>query len=72
MARMKSAMEIIDNVPPITAQAFKLALTEALERSLEDGVRLAERAQRVVRETRDHNEALRAYSEKRKPIWRGC
>ena len=65
------AMEIIDNVPPITAQAFKSALTEALERPLEDGVRLAERAQRVVRETRDHHEALKAYAEKRKPVWQG-
>jgi len=58
-------------VPPITAQAFKLALTEALERSLEDGVRIAERAQRVVRETRDHNEALKAYADKRRPVWQG-
>jgi|688.fasta_scaffold51049_2 enoyl-CoA hydratase/carnithine racemase len=65
------AMEIIDNVPPITAQAFKLALTEALERPIEEGVRLAERAQRVVRETRDHHEALKAYAEKRPPVWQG-
>ncbi len=65
------AMEIIENVPPLTAQAFKLALSEAIERGLEDGVRFAERAQRVVRETNDHAEALRAYAEKRKPVWQG-
>jgi len=63
------AHEIIDNVPPITAQLFKLALTEALERGLDDAVRFTERAQRIARETADHAEALRAYAEKRPPRW---
>lgn len=65
------AMEIIENVPPLTAQAFKVALVEALHRPVEDGVRIAERAQRIARGSEDHSEALRAYAEKRKPVWQG-
>jgi enoyl-CoA hydratase/carnithine racemase len=65
------AMEIIENVPPLTAQAFKIALAESLHRPLADGVRIAERAQRIARGSEDHTEALRAYAEKRKPVWQG-
>lgn len=65
------AREIIENVPPITAQLFKLTMIESLDRPLEDGVRLAERAQKIARATEDHTEALRAYAEKRKPVWKG-
>jgi enoyl-CoA hydratase/carnithine racemase len=65
------AMEIIDNVPPITAQAFKLAIVESMERGLEGAIAFGERAQRVARSTSDHSEALRAYAEKRPPSWQG-
>ena len=65
------AREIIDNCPPITVQAFKLALTELLYQDLDTAVRFTERAQRVVRSTKDHTEALTAYAEKRAPQWEG-
>lgn len=65
------AKEIIDNVPPVTAQAFKLAFAESLERGLEASIAFGERAQRVARATEDHTEALRAYAEKRPPRWKG-
>lgn len=65
------AMEIIDNCPPITVQAFKYALAESLYQDLDESIRFAERAQRVVRATKDHTEALTAYAEKRKPSWKG-
>ena len=65
------AQEIIDNVAPITAQAFKLAFIESLERGLEASVAFAERAQRIARSSEDHTEALRAYAEKRPPRWKG-
>lgn len=65
------AMEIIDNCPPLTVQAFKLALTESLYQGLDEAVRFTERAQRVVRATEDHAEALKAYAEKRAPRWKG-
>lgn len=65
------AKEIIDNVPPITAQAFKLAFVESLERGLEASIAFGERAQRIARSSEDHTEALRAYAEKRPPRWKG-
>lgn len=65
------AREIIDNAPPLTVQAFKLALSESLYLSIDQAVRFGERAQRVVRATADHTEALRAYAEKRAPVWKG-
>jgi enoyl-CoA hydratase/carnithine racemase len=67
----KLAREIIDNCPPLTVQAFKLALTESLYQDLDVAVRFTERAQRVVRATADHTEALKAYAEKRQPQWKG-
>lgn len=63
------AKEIIENVPPTTAQAFKLALTEAMERNLEGALAFGERAQQIASSTADHTEALRAYAERRPPHW---
>jgi len=65
------AHEIIDYGPPITVQLFKLALTESLDYRLEDAVRFTERAQKIARASEDHTEALLAYSEKRRPHWKG-
>jgi enoyl-CoA hydratase/carnithine racemase len=65
------AHEIIDNGPPITVQLFKLALAESMHRPLEDAVRFTERAQKIARASEDHTEALLAYSEKRRPRWKG-
>jgi len=72
MARCRAiATEIIDNSPPLTVQAFKFVLSEATEQSIEESVRLTKQAQDVVSATEDHREALRAYSEKRRPVWKG-
>jgi enoyl-CoA hydratase/carnithine racemase len=65
------ATEIIDNCPPLTVQAFKLAISESLYQGLDEAIRFTERAQRVVRASEDHAEALRAYAEKRQPQWKG-
>ena len=53
------AREIVDNCPPITVQAFKLALAESLYQELDMAIRhrVAQRA--VVRLDRDHTEARR-------------
>jgi enoyl-CoA hydratase/carnithine racemase len=67
----KLALEIIENCPPLTVQAFKLALAESLYQDLDTAVRFTERAQRAVRASADHTEALKAYAEKRKPTWKG-
>jgi enoyl-CoA hydratase/carnithine racemase len=65
------AMEIIENCPPLTVQAFKLAIAESLYQGIDENVRFTERAQRVVRASEDHAEALKAYAEKRRPVWKG-
>lgn len=65
------AREIIDGCPPVTAELFKLAFWDLASRDLVDGVALAERAQRISRGTDDHAEALRAYAERRDPLWQG-
>jgi enoyl-CoA hydratase/carnithine racemase len=65
------AKEIIDNCPPLTVQAFKYALAESLYQGLDESIRFTERAQRVVRASQDHTEALKAYAEKRPPQWKG-
>lgn len=65
------ATEIIDNCPPLTVQAFKLALGEAVGQTIEESARFVKHAQDIVSMTEDHREALRAYAEKRKPSWKG-
>ncbi len=65
------ATEIINNCPPLTVQAFKYALAESLYQGLDEAIRFTERAQRVVRASQDHTEALKAYAEKRAPQWKG-
>ena len=44
---------------------------ESLYQELDKAIRFTERAQRVVRSTEDHAEALKAYAEKRPPKWEG-
>jgi enoyl-CoA hydratase/carnithine racemase len=65
------AREIIAHGPPITVQLFKLALTTSLDQGLEEAVAFTARAQRIARQTEDHTEALRAYAERRRPMWKG-
>ena len=65
------AREMVDNCPPVTLQLFKLALVESLAMSPEHATMLTDKAQYIARATEDHTEALRAFVEKRKPVWKG-
>lgn len=65
------ASEIIRNGPPVTVQLFKICMTETIDKTPEEAVRITERAQKISRATEDHTEALRAYAEKRQPQWKG-
>lgn len=65
------AMEIVENCPPVTVQMFKLALVESLSQTVEESARFTARAQEIVGATEDHREAIKAYSERRKPVWKG-
>ena len=65
------ALEISQNCPPLTVQTFKLVLGESIGQTLEDSARLVAKAQEFVGATEDHHEALRAYGERRAPVWKG-
>lgn len=65
------AREIIDNTPPFTAELFKLVASTQMEARLNEMVGLTQQAQALSHETDDHAEALRAYREKRPPVWSG-
>lgn len=65
------AREIIDNTPPLTAELFKMVASAQMDAGLDTAIGLARRAQMLSHETDDHVEALRAYSEKRPPVWEG-
>lgn len=65
------AGEIVDVAPPMTAELFKLVASSQLEPYLNATVGLTERAQAISHDTDDHAEALRAYKEKRAPVWTG-
>ena len=65
------AREIIENCPPLTVQAFKLALTESLYSNLDDAVRFTERAQRVVRATAGPRRSAQGVCGKASAQWKG-
>lgn len=65
------AREIIDNSPPLTVELFKLVASSVAQDGLSTAIALTERAQKISHETDDHAEALRAYAEKRAPVWQG-
>lgn len=65
------AKEIIEHCPPVTARLFKLALGHSLEQSVEESIAFTAHAQQIARQTADHTEALKAFAEKRPPVWQG-
>ena len=64
------AREMIENCPPISLELFKLALVESLTMAPEHAILMGDKAQLITRATEDHTEALRAFAEKRKPVWK--
>lgn len=70
-AAKKLAREIVDSVPPLTTELFKLVAAEQMEHRLDEMVGLTQRAQAISHHTDDHAEALLAYREKRQPKWTG-
>lgn len=70
-AAKRLAREIIDNCPPLTVELFKMVASSQTEPGLDHAIGLAQHAQEISHETDDHAEALRAYKERRAPLWRG-
>ena len=64
------AAEIGEGGPLAVAQA-KRAIDDGLGRSLAEGLAVERAAYEVTLASEDRNEGLRAFAEKRKPVWRG-
>ncbi|SVE31550.1 uncharacterized protein METZ01_LOCUS484404, partial [marine metagenome] len=64
------AEEIIANAPK-SIIASKRAIKEGIEVSLKDGLDIERDNYNTTLHTEDRNEALKAFSEKRKPVWKG-
>lgn len=69
-AAMDLAREIGEGGPVAVRQA-KLAINRGIERSLEEGLAIEREAYEAVIGTRDREEGLRAFAEKRKPMYEG-
>jgi enoyl-CoA hydratase len=58
-------------MPPVAVRAAKEAVNRAFEVSLEAGLEFERRAFYLLFDTDDAKEGLAAFSEKRKPSWKG-
>lgn len=67
---MKLAQEITENAP-VAVYAAKHAIDEGLHLELSEALMLEQRAYELVLKTQDRLEGLKAFAEKRKPVWRG-
>jgi len=59
------------NVPPMTANNLKQSILHANQNNLSESMQYIYELQKINRETKDAQEALEAYKEKRKPKWQG-
>jgi len=66
----KLAEKLAQN-PPIALGLIKRALYRSLNNDLEHQVEFEDFAQRICRQTQDHEEGVKAYLEKRKPVFKG-
>lgn len=57
---------------PIAIQMAKISIDGGLDRDIEGGLRLEQQCYDQVIPTEDRLEGLRAFAEKRKPIYKGC
>jgi len=69
-AAEEMARKILSNAP-LAVQGIKAAASMGLEISLYQRLRVAETIQDRVMKTKDAQEGLLAFKEKRAPLWRG-
>ena len=65
------ATRIVENTGPIAVTQAKFAIDRGLEVDLATGLAIESKAYEVTIPTRDRAEALAAFAEKRKPVFRG-
>ena len=66
---LKIAKEIIEN-SPIGVRCAKVAIDKGYSKSIKDGLKIERKEYNKSVDTEDRTEALSAFVEKRKPIWR--
>jgi enoyl-CoA hydratase/carnithine racemase len=65
------AARIVENTGPVAIAQAKFAINRGMEVDLETGLALEAKAYEVTIPTKDRTEALRAFGEKRKPVFTG-
>jgi methylglutaconyl-CoA hydratase len=63
--------QVVENTGPVAITQAKFAINRGLEVDLETGLALEAKAYEVTIPTQDRQEALRAFAEKRKPVYTG-
>ena len=61
----------ICKLAPLAVRAAKQAMTRSLSMPLEEGLRFEDLLVKNLRKTEDVEEGLKAFAEKRKPIFKG-
>lgn len=69
--RARQIAETIATKPPIAVRLAKEALLKAYETTLESGLNIERKAFTMLAATEDRNEGIAAFSEKRKPNFKG-
>ena len=67
---LEMAEQIVNN-PPIAVQQAKIAINRGMDGSIVDGLEIESEAYEICIPTKDRLEALAAFKEKRKPVFKG-
>jgi enoyl-CoA hydratase/carnithine racemase len=72
LTRAKSLAERIAEMPPITVGMIKKIMWEEVRQKIRQALFLESYGQNLVRGTDDQKEAVKAFMEKRVPVFKGC